>query len=242
MSDVSKSDFVIGIVPLLGALVGLVTGARRAARLFGLAFFSMGLYALFVLLYWHFEGRYFQVFIPWCYLLLAAALVWLADVIGTLWRGRWGRIAGAAALVVLAGAFAWPSLEPIKNDLTNTTRPTSFTVAMDWLVQNSTPSDVVMTRDPWELNWHSRRRAVMIPFDDLATIKEVAKRYGATMLQLGGPTDGINVANCPADANAKGGFPTGTRPALGKLYCGYELPGFTLVYKNGDLTIYRLSQ
>lgn len=82
----------------------------------------------------------------------------------------------------------------------------------------------------------------MIPFDDLATIKEVAQRYGVTMLQLGGPTDGINVANCPADPNAKGGFPTGTRPALGKMYCGYEMPGFTLVYKNGDLTIYRLSR
>ncbi len=242
MSDASKSDFVIGMVPLLGAIMGLLTASRRAVRLFGLAFFSMGLYALFILLYWHFEGRYFQVLIPWCYLLLAGALVWLADVVGAAWRGRSGKIASAVALVVLAGAFVWPSFEPIKNDLTNTTRPTSFTVAMDWLVQNSTPADVVMTRDPWELNWHSRRRAVMIPFDDLATIKAVAKRYGATMLQLGGPTDGINVANCPADANAKGGFPTGTRPALGKLYCGYDLPGFTLVYKNGDLTIYRLSQ
>jgi 4-amino-4-deoxy-L-arabinose transferase-like glycosyltransferase len=242
MSDVSKSDFVIGIVPLLGAGIGLVTASRRAVRLFGLAFFSMGLYALFILLYWHYEGRYFQVLIPWCYLLLAGGMVWLADVVGALWRGRTGKVAAAIALVVLAGAFMWPSFEPIRNDLTNTTRPTSFTVAMDWLVQNSTPSDVVMTRDPWELNWHSRRRAVMIPLDDLATIKEVARRYGATMLQLGGPTDGINVANCPADANAKGGFPTGTRPALGKLYCGYEIPGFTLVYKNGDLTIYRLSQ
>lgn len=242
ITDFSNSDFVIGLLPLLGALVGLVTAPRRAVRLFGLAFFSMGLYALFILLYWHFEGRYFQVLIPWCYLLLAGALVWLADVVGAVWRGRSGKIAAAVALVVLAGAFVWPSFEPIKNDLTNTTRPTSFTVAMDWLVQNSTPSDVVMTRDPWELNWHSRRRAVMIPFDDLAIIREVAKRYGATMLQLGGPTDGINVANCPADANAKGGFPTGTRPALGKLYCGFELPGFTLVYKNGDLTIYRLSQ
>ena len=240
MSNVSASDFVIGPIPLLGALLGLLTASRRAIRLFGLVFFSIGLYALFILLYWHFEGRYFQVLIPWCYLLLAGGLVWLADIVSAAWRGGAGKIASATALVVLAGLFLWPSFDPIKDDLTYTTRPTSFTVAMDWLVQNSTPVDVVMTRDPWELNWHSRRRAVMIPFDDLTTIKEVAQRYGVTMLQLGGPTDGINVANCPADANATGGFPTGTRPALGKLYCGYEIPGFTLVYKNGDLTIYRL--
>jgi hypothetical protein len=226
----------------LGALLGLVTASGRAIRLFALAFFSIALYVLFILLYWHFEGRYFQVLIPWCYLLLAGALVWLADLIRTAWRGRAGKVTSMAALVALAALFLWPSYEPLKNDLTNTTRPTSFTVAMDWLVQNSTPADVVMTRDPWELNWHSRRRAVMIPFDDLATIEQVAQRYGVTMLQLGGPTDGINVANCPADANAVGGFPTGTRPALGKLYCGYEIPGFTLVYKNGDLTIYRLTK
>ena len=139
MTDFSNSDFVIGLVPLLGAIVGSVTAPRRVVRLFGLAFFSMGLYALFILLYWHYEGRYFQVVIPWCYLLLAGALVWMADVVGALWRGRSGKIAGAIALVVLAGAFVWPSFEPIRNDLTNTTRPTSFTVAMDWLVQNSTP-------------------------------------------------------------------------------------------------------
>ena len=92
ITDFSNSDFVIGLLPLLGALVGLVTAPRRAVRLFGLAFFSMGLYALFILLYWHFEGRYFQVLIPWCYLLLAGALVWLADVVGAVWRGRSGKI------------------------------------------------------------------------------------------------------------------------------------------------------
>jgi hypothetical protein len=113
---------------------------------------------------------------------------------------------------------------------------------MDWLSQNSTPADVVMTRDPWELNWHTGRKAVMIPFEDLETIKRVAAQYGVTMLQLGGPTDGLNIASCPPDTGTQARFPTGSRPALGKLYCGYEMPGFTRVYQNGDLTIYRLSQ
>src|SRR5205807_1474913 len=116
------------------------------------------------------------------------------------------------------------------------------TVAMDWLSHNSTPSDIVMTRDPWELNWYTRLRAVMIPYDNLSTVQQVARRYGVTMLQLGGSADSIDVEGCPSDATKANRFPTGSRPALGGLYCGDPLPGFTLVYKNGDLTIYRLGK
>ena len=46
----------------------------------------------------------------------------------------------------------------------------------------------------------------------------------------------------PAQHRHAARFPTGSRPALGKLYCGYDMPGFTRVYRNGDLTIYRLAQ
>jgi hypothetical protein len=96
-----------------------------------------------------------------------------------------------------------------------------------------------MTRDPWELNWHTGRKAVMIPHDDRATIERVAREYGATMLQLGGPTDGFDVNRCPPEGSS-GGYPTGARAALGQLYCGYEVPGYEKIYQNGDLVIYRL--
>ncbi len=82
----------------------------------------------------------------------------------------------------------------------------------------------------------------MIPFEDLATIKQVAKQYGVTMLQIGGSGDSPdNFDSCPKDPNAAR-FPTGSRPALGKLYCGFDMPGFTRVYQNNDLIIYRLTQ
>ena len=240
MGAVSSSEFVIGPVALAGSCVGMLVAPRRALRLVGMALFSIAVYALFVLLYWHFEGRYFQVAIPWLYLLLAGAVVWVADLAGKVVRGIAGRVVSTLLMAVMAAGLLWPQVEAIGNFLVYDTRPTSFTVAMDWLGGNSLPGDVVMTRDPWELNWHTRRRAVMIPFDDRETILRVARQYGVTMLQLGGPTDGIDVDACPPSTDATS-FPTGSRPALGKLYCGYELPGFTLVYKNGDLTIYRLS-
>jgi 4-amino-4-deoxy-L-arabinose transferase-like glycosyltransferase len=240
MGGVASSEFVIGPVALVGSVAGMVVAPRRALRLVAMALFCIGLYALFVLLYWHFEGRYFQVAIPWLYLLLAGAVVWVADAAGRLVRGAAGRVVSTVLIAVMTAGLVWGHVEAIGNFLRFDTRPTSFTVAMDWLAENSTANDVVMTRDPWELNWHSGRRAVMVPFDDLDMIRQVAQEHGVTMLQLGGPTDGIDIDACPPSADASR-FPTGSRPALGKLYCGYEIPGFSLVYKNGDLTIYRLS-
>lgn len=241
MGGVASSEFVIGPFALLGAIFGGIVASKRALRAAGMALFSIALYGVFVLLYWHFEGRYFQVAIPWLYLLLAGAVVAVGDVVGKLLKGVGGKVAGGVVAAGLTVALVWSHVYSIGNFLVYDTRPTSFTVAMDWLSANSTADDVVMTRDPWELNWYTQRRAVMIPFDDIATISKVARDSGVTMLQLGGPTDGLDVATCP-DKGDGSRFPTGSRPALGKLYCGFEMPGYTLVYKNGDLTIYRLSR
>lgn len=240
MGGIRSSEFVIGPYSLLGAMVGLVPAPRRVVRIVALALGSIALYVLFVLVYWHFEGRYLQVAIPWLYLLLAGAAIRVSDLIASVVKGAARGVVATAVTAVVAVSLLWPHVQMLGDYLRFDTRPTSFTVAMEWLRDNSTPDDVVMTRDPWELNWHTERRAVMIPYDDLATIRDVADRYGVTMLQLGGPTDGINVAQCPPDAGAAR-FPVGQRPALGKLYCGFELPGFSRVYQNGDLTIYRLS-
>ena len=59
--DPSQGDYVLGLLPLSGAVVGLAAASRRVANLFVMVGLSIGLYAVFVLLYWHFEGRYFQV-------------------------------------------------------------------------------------------------------------------------------------------------------------------------------------
>jgi hypothetical protein len=240
VGGIKNSEFVIGPIPLLGAVAGFAALSRRVASLFSMVLISIGIYAMFVLLYWHFEGRYFQVAIPWLYMLLAWGVVWLWDRIRALLPLRENGLLPWGVPLIVTLVFLWPALGELRDYLTFDTRPTSFTVAMDWLSQNSNPTDVIMTRDPWELNWYTNRKAVMIPNEDLDTIERVAKQYGVTMLQLGGPADGINIGACPADRSAQARVPTGSRPALGKLYCGYELPGFNRVYQNGDLTIYRL--
>jgi hypothetical protein len=240
MGGVSSSDFIVGPVALAGALLGSATLRHRAAGLFGMVAAGLVLYGAFVLVYWHFEGRYFQVAVPWLYLLIARGLFWVWDRRRPAVRDGKAPAWGLLALPVVLLALLWPQLRAIGDFLVFDTRPTSFTVAMQWLEANSRPEDVVMTRDPWELNWHTRRKAVMIPNDDLTTIERVAREYGATMLQLGGPTDGIDVGQCPGEGEGAR-YPTGSRPALGQLYCGYERPGYEKLYQNGDLVIYRLT-
>ncbi len=82
----------------------------------------------------------------------------------------------------------------------------------------------------------------MIPFDDLPTIERIAEQYGVTMMQLGGPVDRVDEERCPDSPAADASYPTGSRPALGGLYCGVERPGYELVFKDGGGTIYRLER
>jgi hypothetical protein len=248
----SSADFVIGSLPLVGALVGLAACPRRVRSLFALVGLSLGLYALFVLLYWHFEGRYFQVVVPWVYMLLAWGAFWLWDRLREFWIldfGFWKSTAEpdtggqskiqnpksnivGLVLPLLVVALLWSSVSAISGQVESDTAPTGFVTGMNWLRENSTPGDIIMTRDPWELNWHTGRKAVMIPNDDLGTIEQIARKYGVTMLQLGGPVDGIDVRRCPGTV--------GSRPALDGLYCGQERPGLKLLYRQGGLTIYRI--
>ena len=141
------------------------------------------------------------------------------------------------AVVVLM----WPHVSAIATQVDRDTRPTGFVTTMNLLSDKSTAQDVVMTRDPWEVNWYTRLPAVMIPFDDLPTVQRIEKQYGVTMLQLGGPVDRVNADVCPDDPASSGPFPTGSRPALGGLYCGREQSGYSLVYKQGGGTIYRVA-
>jgi hypothetical protein len=241
LGEAGEGEYVLGILSMLGAALGVAVLSRRATGVFGMVGASIGLYVAFVLVYWHFEGRYFQVAVPWLYMLIAWGLVWLWDRVRL--GVRDGSMGKAGPLVLAGGVvlMLWPHLSAISEQVSMDTRPTGFVTTMRWLAENSTPADVVMTRDPWELNWYTRRRAVMIPYEDLPTIERIARMYGVTMLQLGGPVDRVDVSQCPSpDEPAPGSFPTGSRPALDGLYCGRELPGYKLVFRQGGGTIYRL--
>ena len=79
-----------------------------------------------------------------------------------------------------------------------------------------------MTMDPWELNFHTRRKAVLIPLADYEAILEIMRKYNVDYLQLGKSS-------------------TWGRDDLQDLILGESSDErFTKVYEDSDSLIYRV--
>ncbi len=215
--------FPLTIIPL--ALLGLLAarGQRQLAILGALGAAAL-LYGLFVLGYWHYEARYALFLIPWGALFGAAGFWWLHDRLAA-WRGN-GALAGLAAVGVLALVLA-PQWAQLHDDWSADLRTPNSVVMAEWVASNTPPDAVIMSRNPWELSFHGDRRSVMIPYDTLPVIRQIAAQYGVGYLQLDHLTD-----------------PGYRRADLGPLYDGPdEWNGFRKVYdrrsKDGEgLLIY----
>lgn len=170
------------------ALIGLLLGLRGRRRLLGLLATAYTPYTVFMLTYWRTdEERYWVLLIPWL-ALLGAWAVWAAyDRLASLGDRRWaplGLLLAGAAIVTVVG-FSRPD---IADKVVNERGPTVWApdlAAYSWLNANTTPGAVVMTRIPWQLNWHTERPALMIPnTGDRAQLLEIARIYGARYLVL----------------------------------------------------------
>ena len=206
------------IIPLLllGPMVlgALVARERRQRDALAVLAAAVGAYVLFVFVYWHYERRYAFFLIPWGALFGAAGLWWLHDRVS---EARSRALAGLATLVLL-GAILVPQWGAVRDDWSASLRTPNSVVVASWIRDNTPGGAVVMTRNPWELSFHSERLSVMIPADDLATIRAIGTKYGATHLQLDHLTD-----------------PKLRRPALGPLYDGPdEWQGFRKVFDRRD--------
>ena len=96
----------------------------------------------------------------------------------------------------------------------------------EWIQENTPKESIIMTRNPWELNYYSRRRAIMIPNEDFQTILEIVKKYHVDYLEI--------------DASFYR-----LREPLIPLYNMENIPdGFTLVYKSDTpyrVLLYKIS-
>jgi hypothetical protein len=146
------------------ALLGALGALRTRRRLLTLLLAAFVPYTLFLVTYWHAnEERYFVMLLPWLALLAADALWRGYDRLAAIGDGRWTPVGLAlvAAVLVVVAQPAWPQIaekvrvEPLKwaPDVD----------AYNWLRENSAPDDVIMTRGPWQLSWHSQRPALMVP-------------------------------------------------------------------------------
>ncbi|MCL5256409.1 MAG: glycosyltransferase family 39 protein [Chloroflexi bacterium] len=205
------------------ALLGAFVLNARQRRLLWLLLASFAVMAVFVCVYWHYEDRYFLFFIPWLYLLGMNFLFWVNDLVAQRARDRGAATWVGGFLVPLVFvALAWPSVNQLRGDFSVYTSPTAIVQASDWIADQTPQEAVVMTRNPWEVSFHSERRSVMIPNADFDQIMTIARRYGVTYLQLDHLSDWK------------------LRPALKDLYLGKEVLGFKKVYESEGIIIYRL--
>jgi 4-amino-4-deoxy-L-arabinose transferase-like glycosyltransferase len=168
------------------ALLGLVLrGTRRRRGLRSLLLCSYAPLTLFLVVYWHTnEERYWVALVPWLALFAAAALWWLARRIAA--AGAWAAPLALACVVGGAAAIIAPSWPVIDGKLRVEPALYAPDLALYRWLHDNTPDDaVMMTRSPWQLNWHAERPAVMIPYTtDRTVLLRLARHYRARYLVL----------------------------------------------------------
>ena len=216
-----------GIAGTWLALLGLATLGRRQRRLVGLVGVVLMLYTLFLVVYWHTHGepRYFVPFVPWLALVAAWGACWLFDRIAAIGNGRWASLGGLVICLALSTTIT-PHYRLIDGELDPDSR-TYWGVewaadlnAFAWLKAQTPEDAVIMTRVPWQLNYHAERPAVMIPNADYQTIMRIARYYGADYLLVNASPKSL--------VEKQGGD-------LQPLASGVGLPGWTLVYESPEL-------
>jgi hypothetical protein len=218
------------------SLAGLIAALRVRRRLLGLLGMAFVPYVLFLIGYWHAnEERYFVMALPWL-ALLAAWVIWGGyERLAAIGDGRWAPLGLLLATAALVGVMQ-PSWERIAGKLER--EPQLWApdlAAYEWLRANTPADAAVMTRTPWQLNWHSQRPALMIPnTHDRALMLRLARDYGVDYLAL------------ETLSRPKGDAATALRSLVSQrdIQPGAVVEGFELVYASptpeNRVLIYRL--
>lgn len=220
------------------ALAGVVAAVRARKRLLGLLGLSFAPYALFLVTYWHAnEERYWVLLLPWL-ALLASWVLWAGYArLAAIGDGRWAPL-GLLLVVAALAAIVQPSWGAVSSKLTD--EPPLWEAdlaAYRWVRENLPPDAALMTRTPWQLNWHTDHAALMIPNTaDRDLILRVARRYGVRYLSL------ETLHRVKGDA-ASALVPLVTARSAAP---GAVIEGFTLVYASptpdNRVLIYRLPE
>lgn len=204
------------------SLIGFLAALRRQRHLMSLLVLAFVPYTLFLTTYWHAnEERYFLMLIPWL-ALLASWIIWsVYDRLAAIGDGRWSP-AGLLLVGIAVVHIVQPSWPVIASKVQH--EPDKWApdlLAYEWLATNTAPDSVIMTRNPWQLNWHTARPAVMIPnTSDYALWYKLARHYSTDYIIF----DSLQ--------RVKGDAATMLNPLInpGPLEVGDTVNGFRLVY------------
>jgi 4-amino-4-deoxy-L-arabinose transferase-like glycosyltransferase len=186
LSSAHERKNIVSPVGAWLALIGLVGALRFRRRLLGLLVLAYTPYMIFMLTYWRTnEERYWVMLIPWL-ALLAAWAIWAGyDALAAIGDRRWAPLGLILAGVAISGVVGFSRPDIARKVREEPAIWLPDLTAYAWLDAHTTPGAVVMTRIPWQLNWHTGRPAVMIPnTGDRALLLEIARHYDAEYLVL----------------------------------------------------------
>jgi 4-amino-4-deoxy-L-arabinose transferase-like glycosyltransferase len=181
----ATSDNCKNLLSATGAwlsLIGVIGALRFRRRLLGLLAAAYAPYMVFMLTYWRTdEHRYWVILIPWL-ALLAAWMIWAGyEKLASVGDRRWAPLGLILALALISGVVGF-SRADIADKVRNEPGPTGWApdlAAYTWLDANLPEDAPVMTRLPWQLNWHTERPALMIPnTGDRELLLRIARHYG----------------------------------------------------------------
>ncbi len=224
LDDMLSADARRNVLAPLGtwlAFLGMGLALVYRRRLMVLLLLAAGLYTLFLMTYWRTnEWRYFVVVMPWM-TLLAAWVLWAGfDRLAAVGQRRWSPLALVLVIASVVAIMqpAWPQIaEKVQAE---PARWEPDLLAYDWLREHTAPDTVMMTRVPWQLNWHTERPAMMIPnTGDRDMLLRLAHHYDAEYLVL------------EHQLRAKGDVARILSPLIrDDVVVGDTIDGFTLVY------------
>ncbi len=204
------------------SLIGVIAALWARRRLLFLLVLAFAPYTAFLLTYWRTnEERYFLMAMPWLFL-LAAWVIWAGyERLAAVRDRRWSPLALILVGVTIV-AIVQPSWERIAYKVQHEPQKWAPDVAAyNWIEEHISPGTVMMTRNPWQLNWHAQRPAVMIPnTNDQDLFFGLANYYDAEYIVFENlqRVKGESLAIVGPLANARDALP------------GEVIEGFELVY------------
>jgi 4-amino-4-deoxy-L-arabinose transferase-like glycosyltransferase len=168
------------------ALIGLIMALRFRRRLLSLLAFAYLPYMAFMLTYWRTnEERYWVMLIPWL-ALLGAWAIWAGyDRLAQIGDHRWAPLGLILVAVAISNVVGF-SRADIANKVRN--EPAIWMpdlTAYAWIDEQIPPNAPLMTRIPWQANWHTQRPTLMIPnTDNRELLLTITRHYDVQYLVL----------------------------------------------------------